>query len=114
MPWGRKWRGADRDRAIDPTAQLEEGVVLEPGAIVGPEARIGRGTRLAAGAVVGYRVTSGATATWGRCATVAHALIGDRVILHTGARIGQDGFGFAMSGRGPPQSAPDRPRGHPK
>jgi UDP-3-O-[3-hydroxymyristoyl] glucosamine N-acyltransferase len=88
------------DLAIDPTAQLEEGVVLEPGVIVGPEARIGRGTRLAAGSVVGYRVTIGRHCYVGPLATVAHALVGDRVILHTGARIGQDGFGFAMSGRG--------------
>jgi UDP-3-O-[3-hydroxymyristoyl] glucosamine N-acyltransferase len=29
-----------------------------------------------------------------------HTLVGDRVIVHAGARIGQDGFGFAMSDRG--------------
>jgi UDP-3-O-[3-hydroxymyristoyl] glucosamine N-acyltransferase len=29
-----------------------------------------------------------------------HALIGDRVILHPGCRIGQDGFGYVMSPRG--------------
>jgi UDP-3-O-[3-hydroxymyristoyl] glucosamine N-acyltransferase len=27
-------------------------------------------------------------------------LIGNRVIIHAGARVGQDGFGFAMSARG--------------
>lgn len=85
---------------IDATAELEEGVIVEPGAIVGPEARIGRGTRLAAGAVVGYRVTIGRDCYVGPLASVAHALVGDRVILHAGARIGQDGFGFAMSARG--------------
>jgi UDP-3-O-[3-hydroxymyristoyl] glucosamine N-acyltransferase len=92
-------RGGARD-PIDATAELEEGVVLEPGAVVGPEARIGRGTRLAAGAVVGYRVTIGRDCYVGPLATVVHAHIGDRVVLHAGARIGQDGFGFAMSGRG--------------
>ena len=85
---------------IDATAEIEEGVVIEPGAIVGPEARIGRGTRLAAGAVVGYRVTIGRDCYIGPLVTVAHALVGDRVILHSGVRIGQDGFGFAMSARG--------------
>jgi UDP-3-O-[3-hydroxymyristoyl] glucosamine N-acyltransferase len=88
------------DAPIDPTAEIEDGVVMEPGVIVGPEARIGRGTRLAAGAVVGYRVSIGRDCYLGSLVTVAHALIGDRVILHAGARIGQDGFGFAMSGRG--------------
>jgi UDP-3-O-[3-hydroxymyristoyl] glucosamine N-acyltransferase len=29
-----------------------------------------------------------------------HALIGNRVIVHAGVRIGQDGFGFAMGPRG--------------
>ena len=29
-----------------------------------------------------------------------HALIGDRVIIHAGVRIGQDGFGFAMGPQG--------------
>lgn len=89
-----------REQRIDPTAELEEGVIIEPGAIVGAEARIGRGTRIAAGAVIGYRVAIGRDSYIGPLATVAHALIGDRVIIHTGVRIGQDGFGFAMSGRG--------------
>lgn len=85
---------------IDPSAELEEGVIVEPGAVIAAEARIGRGTRIAAGAVVGYRVTIGRDSHIGPLATVAHALVGDRVIIHSGVRIGQDGFGFAMSARG--------------
>jgi UDP-3-O-[3-hydroxymyristoyl] glucosamine N-acyltransferase len=88
------------DQRIDPTAELEEGVVVEPGAIIGAEARIGRGTRIAAGAVIGYRVTIGRDSYVGPLATIVHALLGDRVIIHSGVRVGQDGFGFAMSGRG--------------
>ena len=85
---------------IDPSAELEEGVIVEPGAVIAAEARIGRGTRIAAGAVVGYRVTIGRDSHIGPLATIAHALVGDRVIIHSGVRIGQDGFGFAMSARG--------------
>ena len=33
-------------------------------------------------------------------AVVIHSLVGDRVVLHSGCSIGQDGFGFAMSGAG--------------
>lgn len=84
---------------IDPTAELEEGVVVEPGAVIGPGASIGAGSRIAAGAVVGYRVMVGRKCYIGASATVTHALIGDRVTIHSGVRIGQDGFGFAM-GRG--------------
>jgi UDP-3-O-[3-hydroxymyristoyl] glucosamine N-acyltransferase len=82
--------------AVDPSAQLEDGVVIEPGAVVGPEAMIGRGTRIAAGAVIGYRVAIGRDCYVGPSSTLVHALVGDRVIVHAGARIGQDGFGFAM------------------
>ena len=85
---------------VDPTAQLEEGVVLEPGAVIGAEARIGRGTRIAAGAVIGYRVSIGRDSYIGPLATLVHTLVGDRVTVHSGTRIGQDGFGFAMGPRG--------------
>ncbi|WP_045835643.1 UDP-3-O-(3-hydroxymyristoyl)glucosamine N-acyltransferase [Hyphomicrobium sp. 99] len=85
---------------IDPTAKLEPGVLIEPGAIIGREAQIGAGTRIAAGAVVGARVTIGRDCFIGALATVTHALVGDRVIIHSGVRIGQDGFGFAMGRSG--------------
>jgi len=91
---------ADSTRLIDPSARLEEGVTVEPGAVVGPEAQIGSGTTIAAGAVVGYRCAIGRNCFVGPQATVTHALIGDRVIVHAGVRIGQDGFGFAMGPHG--------------
>lgn len=84
------------DERIAPSAVIEDGAIIEPGAIIGPEARIGSGTRVAAGAVIGYRVTVGRDCYIGPLASVIHALIGNRVILHAGVRIGQDGFGFAM------------------
>ena len=36
----------------------------------------------------------------GPTASVTHALIGDRVIIHAGARIGQDGFGYVRGPKG--------------
>jgi UDP-3-O-[3-hydroxymyristoyl] glucosamine N-acyltransferase len=88
------------DPPIHPSSVLEEDVRIEPGAVVGREARIGRGTTVAAGAVIGYRVAIGRGCYIGPCASVTHALVGDRVILHAGVRIGQDGFGFAMGPKG--------------
>jgi UDP-3-O-[3-hydroxymyristoyl] glucosamine N-acyltransferase len=88
------------DTPIDPTAKIESGVIIEPGVVIGPEAQIGSGTRIAAGAVIGARVTIGRDCFIGALATVTHALIGDRVIIHSGVRIGQDGFGFAMGRSG--------------
>jgi UDP-3-O-[3-hydroxymyristoyl] glucosamine N-acyltransferase len=85
---------------VHPTARLEAGVVVEPGAVIGRDAWIGAGTTIAAGAVIGYRVTIGRGSYVGPCASVIHALVGDRVIVHAGVRIGQDGFGFAMGAGG--------------
>jgi UDP-3-O-[3-hydroxymyristoyl] glucosamine N-acyltransferase len=85
---------------VHPTAQIEDGARVEPGAMVGREAQVGRGSVIAAGAVIGYRVTVGRGCYIGPGASVVHALIGDRVILHAGVRIGQDGFGFAMGAQG--------------
>jgi UDP-3-O-[3-hydroxymyristoyl] glucosamine N-acyltransferase len=91
---------ASGDPAIHPTARLEEDVLIEPTAVIGREAQIGRGTVVAAGAVIGYRVMIGRGCYVGPGASVMHALVGDRVILHAGVRIGQDGFGFAMGAQG--------------
>jgi UDP-3-O-[3-hydroxymyristoyl] glucosamine N-acyltransferase len=85
---------------IDPSARIEEGAIIEAGAIIGPESQIGHGTRIAAGAAVGFRAAIGRDCYIGPGASVTHALIGNRVILHAGVRIGQDGFGFAMSAAG--------------
>ncbi|MBX2804639.1 MAG: UDP-3-O-(3-hydroxymyristoyl)glucosamine N-acyltransferase [Hyphomicrobiales bacterium] len=87
-------------KLVHPTAQIAENVVIEPGAVIGREASIGPGTIVTAGAVVGYRVVIGAECYIGAGASITHSLIGDNVIIHAGARIGQDGFGFAMSARG--------------
>ena len=85
---------------IHPTARIEPGAIIEPGAVIGREAWIGSGTTVAAGALVGYRVTVGRDGYVGPGVSLTHALIGDRVILHAGVCIGQDGFGFAMGAGG--------------
>ena len=91
--------------SIAESAHLEEGVTVEPGAVVGPEASIGSGTTIAAGSVVGYRVFIGRDCYIGPNATLTHALVGNRVTIHAGVSIGQDGFGFAM-GRAGHQKVP--------
>ena len=85
---------------VHSTARLEDGVTIEPGAVVGREARIGRGSLIAAGALVGTRVTVGRDCYVGPGVVLTNALVGNRVILHAGVKAGQDGFGFAMSGKG--------------
>lgn len=85
---------------VDPAARLEQGVVVEPGAVIGPEAEIGEGTVIAANAVIGAAVRIGRHSYIGPAAVLQHTLIGDRVIVHPGVKIGQDGFGFALGAGG--------------
>jgi UDP-3-O-[3-hydroxymyristoyl] glucosamine N-acyltransferase len=85
---------------VHPSARIDDRATVEPGAVVGREAVIGSGTTVAANAVVGYRVVLGRDCYVGAGATLTHAVVGDRVIIHAGARIGQDGFGFAFGADG--------------
>ena len=100
---------------LNPERALKPGVhpsaVVDPGASVDPSAEIRACAVVAAGARVGARTLIGPGASLGRDATVgadsrlhAHVavydacLIGDRVIVHSGAVIGADGFGLAFDG----------------
>src|ERR1700685_2801948 len=79
---------------IHPTARLEGGITVDPGAVIGPRAEIGAGTIVAATALIGPDVLIGRDCTIGTGCSIMHALIGDRVVIHPGSRIGQDGFGY--------------------
>ncbi len=79
--------------AIHPTARLEDGVQIAPGVVIGPDARIGRGTRIDPNAVIGPGVSIGRDCIVGANASVLFALVGDRVQIYAGSRIGEAGFG---------------------
>jgi UDP-3-O-[3-hydroxymyristoyl] glucosamine N-acyltransferase len=85
---------ASPDASLHPTARLELDVTVEAGARIGPGAEVGEGTVIGPNAVVGPNVKIGRNCAIGVGASVLHALVGDRVIIHPGVRIGQDGFGF--------------------
>jgi UDP-3-O-[3-hydroxymyristoyl] glucosamine N-acyltransferase len=85
---------------VHASARLEAGVTVEPGAVIGPGAEIGGGTLIAANAVIGPHVCIGRDCAVGAGAAISNSLIGDRVIVHPGCNIGQDGFGFVMGNKG--------------
>lgn len=90
------------DAALDPAAATEDDtVVLEPGVVLGQGVRIGRGTRIGANTVIGPGVQIGRDCQIGSNVSIGFALIGDRVRLYAGARIGEAGFGAAGSSTGP-------------
>lgn len=85
---------------IHPSATLEADVKVAAGAVIGPEARIGRGTTISAGSFIDYRVHIGSGCYIGPNVSLTNTLVGNRVIIHAGVSIGQDGFGFAMGKEG--------------
>ena len=85
---------------IDVSARLESGVTVEPGAVIGPRSEIGGGSVIGANCVIGTDVRIGRDCSIGAGAVLTNALIGDRVIIHPGCKVGQDGFGFVMGGGG--------------
>ena len=86
---------------VDPAARLEQGVVVEAGAVIGPGVAIGAGTIVAPNAVIGKLCQIGRDCYVGPGAVVQMTLAGNRVIIHPGAKIGQDGFGFTAGASGP-------------
>lgn len=85
---------------VYPTARLENEVTVEPGAVIGPRVEIGSGTVIGANAVIGAEVRIGRDCSIGAGSTISNALLGDRVLVHPGCQIGQDGFGFIMGSKG--------------
>lgn len=86
--------------SVHASARLENGVVIDPGAAIGPGAEIGAATVVGSNAVIGPGVRVGRACAIGAGASLMHSLVGDRVIIHPGCRIGQDGFGYVMGAKG--------------
>lgn len=85
---------------IDPTARVGEGAVIAPYVVIEARAEIGRRCRIGAGSVIGTACRLGDDVRLGAHVSLSHAIIGSRVTLFPGVRIGQDGFGFAMDSKG--------------
>ncbi|MBM3533698.1 MAG: UDP-3-O-(3-hydroxymyristoyl)glucosamine N-acyltransferase [Alphaproteobacteria bacterium] len=80
--------------AVDPSATIGPSVEIEAGAVIGAHAEIGARCRIGANSVVGEGVVLGEDTVVGAGASISHALVGSRVVIYPGARIGQPGFGF--------------------
>jgi len=86
---------------VHPSTIVAEGARIDPSTEVGPlsvietGAEIGPGCRIGPCAVIGSGVIMGRDCRIGAHVTLSHALLGSRVYVYPGARIGQEGFGFA-------------------
>ncbi len=85
---------------VDPGATVDPTAEIGPLAVVGAGAEVGAHCRVGAGAVIGEGVVLGPHCRIGANASLSHALLGARVYVYPGARIGQEGFGFAPTATG--------------
>ncbi len=85
---------------IHPDALIGKNCVIEAGAIIKSNASIADGCWIEENAVIGQGVKLGEQVRIGVNATLSHCEIGAHSRIYTGARIGQDGFGFAIDPSG--------------
>lgn len=85
---------------VHPTAQIAEGCIIEAGAVIAEGVELGDNCWIEANAVVGRNVQIGKDCHIGPNASLSHAVIGQGTRIYPGARIGQDGFGFAIDPAG--------------
>jgi len=86
--------GVSSDAKVHPSAEISDGVIVCAGAAIGERTLIGPGT------VIGPGVQIGRDCVFGAHLSIECALIGDRVTLASGVRIGQAGFGVIGSADG--------------
>jgi UDP-3-O-[3-hydroxymyristoyl] glucosamine N-acyltransferase len=92
--------GIAPNASVHPTAEIGDGVTVDPFVVIGPSVRIGSGSLIGAHAVIGQGVRIGRDCAIGAHCTITHASLSDRVIIHPGCHIGQDGFGYVASADG--------------
>jgi UDP-3-O-[3-hydroxymyristoyl] glucosamine N-acyltransferase len=87
--------GVHPSAIVDPSVTLGKDVSVQPLAVIEPGAIIGDNSLIGAGSYVGHETIIGSD-----CKIYAHVTIrertriGARVVIHSGAVIGADGFGF--------------------
>ncbi len=93
------------EASIHSTAIIAPSAKVASGCSIGPYVTIGENTTIAAGGFIGKGSTIGDGVTIGEKATLYPNVtihdgvcIGARVVLHSGAVIGSDGFGFTLVG----------------
>ncbi len=85
---------------IAPSAEIGEGTTVEPGAVIEAGASVGSGCIIGANSVIGPNVVLGDGCRISKNVSITHSIIGNNVIVHSGASLGQDGFGYVQDGQG--------------
>jgi UDP-3-O-[3-hydroxymyristoyl] glucosamine N-acyltransferase len=87
--------GVHKTAMVDGSVQLGRRLSVEAYAVVGKDAKLGDGSFIGAGAVIGEGVVIGQNCRiYPRAVVYPGVELGDDVVVHAGAVLGGDGFGY--------------------
>jgi UDP-3-O-[3-hydroxymyristoyl] glucosamine N-acyltransferase len=91
----KKGNAVDPTAVVSRTAMLGEDVRIGAGAVISEDVSIGEGSRIDAGVVLSKAVSIGKDChIYPRAVLYGGTTLGDRVVIHAGAVLGADGFGY--------------------
>jgi UDP-3-O-[3-hydroxymyristoyl] glucosamine N-acyltransferase len=89
--------GIHSSAVVHASARLGAGTSIAAGAVIGADVETGENTRIGAGCVIGAQVRIGRDCDFHPHVTIYEGVrIGDRAIIHAGAVLGSDGFGYVL------------------
>ena len=92
----RQQSGIHSTAVVHSSARMAQSVTVGPRAVIEENVEIGEGTFVGAGCVIGGNTKIGRECTLYPNVTIYPGVrISDRVIIHSGAVLGSDGFGYA-------------------
>jgi len=92
--------GIHPSAVVHKEAQVDASAEIGPYVVIEARAEIGAGCRIGQFVSIGEGVSIGRDCRIGAHASISHALLGSRVYIYPGARIGQEGFSFATTKTG--------------
>lgn len=91
----RPFVGVHPSAVVHPTASVDADVCIEAFVVVEAGAKVGRGAWVGSHSVIGAGATLGQDVRlYPQVTLYPGVTLGDRVAVHSGARIGSDGFGY--------------------
>ena len=92
--------GVHATAVVHPSSRLAPDVMVEGHAVIAEDAEIGEGSHIGAGCTIGRGVKIGRECEiYPRVTMYAGTTLGDRVIVHAGAVLGSDGFGYVRDSK---------------
>ncbi|MCC8425042.1 UDP-3-O-(3-hydroxymyristoyl)glucosamine N-acyltransferase [Mucilaginibacter sp. UR6-11] len=93
--------GIEQPNFVHPSATIGKDVYIGAFAYIGPDVKVGDNSKIYPNTYIGDNVTIGKNVTlFAGVKVYFDCVLGDNVIVHSGAIIGSDGFGFAPAGDG--------------